>query len=244
MEDINIISFGAGQNSTAMIILMKNQNFPITEIIYAETGNEMPETYVFLEHFKLWCKNNNLKFTEVKSHLGTLKDFYYMNKIIPYRMFRSCTHKFKIIPIDKYIQNTYGKKTKINMYMGISYEEQHRMDKIRGRKPITYFFPLVKQKIDREKCVEIIKAEGLPVPVKSGCYFCPFQTKKSWRKLYESHPELFKLSVDFEKNGKAYPSGNFMGNMTLEQLEHIIKEQRTLFDNEDIGLTKCAFCHT
>ena len=50
-EEKNIISFGAGQNSTAMIILMKNQGSRIDEIIFAETGNEMPETYKFLKEF-------------------------------------------------------------------------------------------------------------------------------------------------------------------------------------------------
>ena len=47
----NIISFGAGQNSTAMIIMMKNEGIKIDEIIFAETGNEMPKTYEFLKEF-------------------------------------------------------------------------------------------------------------------------------------------------------------------------------------------------
>jgi len=243
-KEINIVSFGAGQNSTAMIIMMKNEGIRIDEIIYAETGNEMPETYVFLEEFKKWCKKNNLTFTEVKSKLGTLKDFYMGNKMIPYRMFRQCTHKFKVIPIDKHIQEKYGKKTKINMYMGISYEEKHRMEKIRGRKPITYFFPLVDRKIDRDGCVKIIKKEGLSVPVKSGCYFCPFQVKRVWIDLYKKHNDLFEEAKRFEKNGKAYPEGNFMGNMTLEDLEKVIKSQTKLFPDEDCSLIKCAWCHT
>ncbi|GAG22370.1 unnamed protein product, partial [marine sediment metagenome] len=85
---INIVSFGAGQNSTAMIILMKNQGIKIDAIIYAEVGNEMPETYEFLKPFKEWCKKNKLNFVEVRSKLGTLKDYHMEKKIIPYRMFR------------------------------------------------------------------------------------------------------------------------------------------------------------
>lgn len=240
---VNIVSFGAGQNSTAMIIEMVKRKMPITEIIFSDTGNEMPETYVFLKEFKKWCKEKKLKFTEVQSELGKLKDYYTSKKIIPFRMFRHCTHKFKVIPIDKYIQKTYGKKTIIDMYMGISVEESHRKDKIIGRKPIHYHFPLIDWNIDRNKCVEIIKREGLSIPVKSGCYFCPFQTKKVWIELYKNHKELFENSIDFEKNCKAYPTVTLMGKDKLEDLKKNIKEQKELFLIQDVGVIKCAWCH-
>ena len=47
----NVVSFGAGQNSTAMIIQMVNDKIRIDDIIFAETGNEMPKTYIFLKEF-------------------------------------------------------------------------------------------------------------------------------------------------------------------------------------------------
>ena len=70
----------------------------------------MPETYVFLKEFKEWCNKKGLMFTAVRSKLGTIRSYYESKKIIPYRMFRHCTHKFKIIPINKYIRDTYGLK--------------------------------------------------------------------------------------------------------------------------------------
>ena len=239
----NIISFGAGQNSTAMIILMKNEGIKIDGIVYAETGNEMPQTYLFLEEFKRWCDEKGLNFVVVQSKLGTIKEYYMEKKIIPYRMFRHCTHKFKVIPIGDYIKEKYGIKEKINMFMGITIEESKRAEKIRSRKQFTYEFPLIEQEIDREKCIEIIKNEGLSVPAKSGCYFCPFQSKKEWIKLYEHYPNLFDDTILFEKNGRAYPEGNLMGNMTLEDLKKALKEQTKLFP-EDCSLIKCAWCHT
>ena len=243
METPNIVSFGAGQNSTAMIIMMKNQGIRIDAILFAETGNEMPKTYIFLKEFKIWCKKKNLKFISVKSKLGNLKDYFTREKIIPYRMFRQCTHKFKVIPIMDWVKKQYGIKAPVNMFMGISVEEKHRCNKIMGRKQINFEFPLVEQDIDREGCVEIIKKEGMSVPVKSGCYFCPFQVKKEWVKLYNNYPNLFDDCIKFEKNGRAYPEGNLMGNMTLEDLKKALKEQTKLFP-EDCALIKCAWCHT
>lgn len=239
----NIISYGAGQNSTAMIILMFNEGIKIDGIIFAETGNEMPKTYEFLPEFKEWCRKRNIDFITVKSKLGNLKKHYESNKIIPYRMYRSCTHKFKIIPIFDYIKEKYGIKHPINMFMGISYEEKKRADKISGRKQFHFVYPLIEKAIDRKGCVNIIKKEGLSVPVKSGCYFCPFQVKKEWIKLYKEYPDLFDECIKFEKNGRAYPKGNLMGNMTLENLKKALKEQTTLIQ-EDGALIKCAWCHT
>ncbi len=237
----NIVSFGAGQNSTAMIIMMKNKGMVIDEIIFAETGNEMPETYIFLKEFLRWCKKSKILFTQVQSELGDLKEYYEKRNIIPYRMFRSCTDKFKVRPIYKYLKKKYGSE-KLNIFMGIASDEKHRA-KLKPRKNVIYSYPLIKWDIDREKCIKIIKKEGLSVPVKSGCYFCPFQTKKVWIDLYKNHPNLFKESIEFEKNGRAYPKGNLMGNMTLEDLQKALKEQTKLFP-EDCSITKCAWCHT
>jgi len=244
-KEINIVSYGAGQNSTAMIIEMLKRKIHIDEVIYSEVGNEMPETYIFLKEFKLYCIKKGLKFTEVKSKLGSIRDYYMENKIIPYRMFRQCTHKFKIIPINNYIRKVYGVKKPINMIMGIASDEIKRKDKIRGRKQFTYKFPLIDWEIDRLKCIEIIKKEGLSIPVKSGCYFCPFQNKILWKELFNNHNDLYEKSIEFEKNGRAYPEGNFMGNLTLEDFKKRIKEQTTLGDyKEDVSLIPCAYCNT
>ena len=53
---------------------------------------------------------------------------------------------------------------------------------------------------------------------------------------------MYDESISFEKNGRAYPQGNLMGNMTLEQLKKALKTQTKLFP-EDCSLIKCAWCH-
>ena len=244
MNKLNIVSFGAGQNSTAMIIKMYNKGIKIDKIIFADVGNEMPETYVFLKEFREWCIKRSLEFVEIKSKLGTIKEYYTERKMIPYRMFRHCTHKFKIIPMNDYIKEIYGIKEPINMFMGIASDEKHRAGKIKGRKQFTHKFPLIEWEVDRKKCIEIIKKEGLSVPVKSGCYFCPFQPKRAWINLFEKHPELFQESIDFEKNHRHYPEVTLMGTKTLEYFQKALKEQTKLIDfTEEVSLIKCAYCH-
>ena len=239
---VNILSFGAGQNSTALIIMLKDQGIKIDHIIFSETSNEMPETYIFLKEFKLWCKKHKLNFVTVQSELGDLKKYYMERNIIPYRMFRSCTDKFKVRPINKWLKENYHKQ-EVNMFMGIAADERKRADRMGDKKYIKFKFPLIENGIDRDLCIAIIKKEGLSVPVKSGCYFCPFQTKRSWKELLKKHPNLFINSEKFEENGRAYPEGTLMGSLTLKEFKKSVKEQRFLF-NEDPALIKCAWCNT
>lgn len=51
---MNIVSFGGGTNSTAMIIGMYLHKIPIDLILFADTGGEQPHTYKFIEIFNGW----------------------------------------------------------------------------------------------------------------------------------------------------------------------------------------------
>lgn len=48
---MNVVSFGGGTNSTAMIIGMQQNNIPIDLILFADPGGEQPHTYEFINTF-------------------------------------------------------------------------------------------------------------------------------------------------------------------------------------------------
>ncbi|MGI0079676.1 MAG: phosphoadenosine phosphosulfate reductase family protein, partial [Nitrososphaerales archaeon] len=55
------LSFGAGVQTTALLLTDE-----FDEIIFADTGAEMPETYDYIEKYvKPYCKEKDLKFTTV-----------------------------------------------------------------------------------------------------------------------------------------------------------------------------------
>jgi hypothetical protein len=56
---------------------------------------------------------------------------------------------------------------------------------------------------NREKCKEIIAGAGLPVPVKSACFFCPASKKHEIAWLQEHHPELLERALQIERNAQA-----------------------------------------
>jgi hypothetical protein len=84
--------------------------------------------------------------------------------------------------------------------------------------------------IDRQECIEIIKAHGLPVPIKSGCYICPFQRIAQWRKLRAEHPELFCAARKLEQDATEARSERGKGAIYLtgdRPLDAIVNEKQS-----------------
>jgi hypothetical protein len=104
-----------------------------------------------------------------------------------------CTHKFKIKPLMQYF------KPPAYSMLGIDAGEAHRA-KIVSEKGIENRYPLVEAGISRDGCKEIIRAHGLPVPQKSGCFICPYQRQGQWKRLRAKHPDLFCRAEQLEKN--------------------------------------------
>ena len=136
-----IASFGCGVDSVAGLLLNSNYD----EIIFADTGSEMPETYAYLDYFE---KKSGLKITKVKSHLGKIYDYYFNKRCFPLPTFRDCTKKFKITPIRQYFRKKYGKKETFEMSLFIDYSEFHRM-RTSDRNYIKNCYPLVDSKINK-----------------------------------------------------------------------------------------------
>ena len=198
-----IVSYGGGVNSTAMIIWLVNNKKPIDYVVFADTGNEVPETYEFTEKYmKPYLVENKIEFVTVypfgKRSLWTR---CFLRKIIPSQVWRFCTRDVKVKPIHKFYKKL---DSKIIQYMGIHYGEYYRM-KPTKEDWIENSYPLIDNKINQLGCLEIIKNAGLIEPVKSGCFFCCFNIKERWEWLRKTHPDLYKLSQDLEKNNKHYP---------------------------------------
>jgi 3'-phosphoadenosine 5'-phosphosulfate sulfotransferase (PAPS reductase)/FAD synthetase len=52
-----VVSYGGGTNSTALLIAMHLKGIVPDKIIFADTGNEHPETYRFIERFDDWLES-------------------------------------------------------------------------------------------------------------------------------------------------------------------------------------------
>jgi len=224
---LRILNYGAGVNSTALLVLVAQGKLEADLAIFADTGAEHPETYQYIEEVaKPLCEKIGLPFVTVRNK-ETLYERFWRLKTIPLRRFRSCTAQHKIRPIGRYLKEHYP-NTDIVRIIGIDYGEKRRIKQYPNEKRED---PLAKLKMSRRACKELIKNFGLPIPIKSGCYLCPFQNLKAWKALYRKHPDLYLKAEELEKNGLFYPKVSFIRarhNLTLEQIRIGMEQQTSL----------------
>jgi len=179
------VAFGAGVNSTAMVLLLRRHGYPIREIVFIDTGCEFPETYEYLNYL---IDEVGWEITVVKPSVEgctSLLEYCYKYEISPFRHIRWCTDKFKIRPFYSRLSSP------AIVAKGIDYSERHRV-KPNDRGPLNVY-SLIDFKMDRKACVKLIEKEGLKVPMKSGCYICPFLDKKRREFLRRNHPDLWRV---------------------------------------------------
>lgn len=178
------LSFGGGVNSTALGLWLIDQGID-TEWVYADHGADWPETREYVA--MLQDKGYPITVLDTRRQGLDLYTYYFAHKMIPQRMIRACTVEYKLVPLASYMS------VPCEVYIGISADEAHRVSRlIEGqRQGEIKLFSLVDEGIDRKGCIEIIEAHGLPAPIKSGCFICPFQRRSQWVRLRTAHPELY-----------------------------------------------------
>lgn len=61
------------------------------------------------------------------------------------------------------------------------------------------WYPLLERGHDRDSCTALILSEGLPLPTKSACTFCPHQQPAEWALLSLHQPEAFQRALVMER---------------------------------------------
>lgn len=196
MADVKVyLSHGLGVNSWALYLwLIEQGEIPgeTFEAVAVNHGTDWPETYEYLDMMLAKGYPVTVIRPDVKG-CGNLYDFCISKKIITRRQHRWCTKQFKANAID-----VFYSKPCVEL-IGFDFSENIRRDRMIERNKVVSEFPLITANIDRQGCIDIIKRHGLPVPPKSGCYICPFQSRKGWIELKRVHPDLFCKATKLEK---------------------------------------------
>jgi len=196
-----VLSYGAGVNSTALMICLMNEKRRLDDVVFSDTGGEMPETYRYLSVADEYLKKHNVTFKSVRSANTALFDTCARRQVVPSQIWRWCTRDYKITPIYRYYRSL---GVHVYQYIGIAYDELERMKDSRADY-VTNLYPLVDERLTRKDCEEMIAEDGLPIPVKSGCFFCPFNTMQRWHELYENHRQLYRRATLLEESSKHFP---------------------------------------
>ena len=201
MQTTSVLSYGGGVNTTALMVLLVRRKMPFDVAVFADTGGELPETYSYLDVARRYLDRHGIELKVVRSKNGTLYETCKRRKVVPSKIWRWSTRDYKITPIHAYYRSL---GTRIREYLGIAYDEIERMKPSR-ESYITSKFPLVDFKMTRQDCMAVIRSAHLPIPVKSGCYFCPFMDIPRWQSLYVKHNDLFLKAMELEESSKHFP---------------------------------------
>jgi len=203
-----VLSFGGGVQTTAMAILMAQGKIQADEVIFADTGAEKPETYWYMDNYtKPLFKELGIFFTTVRQN-PQLYEYCFKHSLIPSTHWRWCTDKAKQRPIKKYL-------TKADIIMiGFSVDESNRA------KNQERVYPLLELGLSYADCENTILDYGWPMPLRSSCYFCPFQPWLEWNWLKREHPELIEKAISLEahyylRNSKARDTMGIFGGKPL-----------------------------
>lgn len=213
------LSFGAGVNSTALLLLLADQGRDF-ETVFVNHGGDYPETYEYVDYLR----NQGFEITELipdYNECSTLYDHCWDRNIIPTTQFRWCTHYFKIVPYLEYIKPNLP----CISFIGFDAGEKKRVEKNKTHKirykiehQIENRFPLFEEGLNRSACIALIESHGINIPPKSGCYFCPFQSKIGYRKLFLQHPDLFKKVEKLEQNVVSKKKIYLRGNKPISEI--------------------------
>ena len=214
-----VISYGGGVGSTGLICYLYDE-IDEYEIVFVDHGADLPETYDYIQYIQ---KELNINIDVIKPKIP-LYDLMINDGWIPLIRFRKCTSEGKTKPFYQYIKENAG------VYLGITYDEKKRAREHRLKR-ISSQYPLVENEITRSDCIELISDHGLKIPIRSGCYFCPFQSKKQWLHLYNTHNDLFEKAVFMEQNAQKHRkmSALLSSGRTLQSLKKEFEEQTRLF---------------
>jgi hypothetical protein len=210
---MNIVAYGGGVNSTAMLIELHRRKERVDAILFADTGGERPETYASLKQVSEWCVAHGLPeiVTVRKTYKGepeTLeRNCERMNMLpsIAYG-FKSCSMKYKADPQNKWVNNWRPAKDewdagrKIVKLIGYDSGEDRRAN-IKSDDKYDHRYPLIEWGLWREDCDAIVKSEGLVVG-KSSCFFCPSMKKREILELKEKHPDLLERAIAMEQRAQ------------------------------------------
>jgi hypothetical protein len=206
-QPLEILSFGGGVQSTAMLLMIANGDLERPDmVIFADTGSELRETMDHIENNAKPFVEEVLKipFVIARSHRGSLHEDYAKIGAIPLIGERSCTENFKILPVRREVRKIVGnKRGKVlaRMWLGITTDEAHRKPEGKpDREPkwVECRYPLIDEKpTSRDECSLINELHGWSV-VKSGCFCCPYQGTLQWAEIRDNHPDLWQICVDME----------------------------------------------
>jgi len=187
------LAVSGGADSTAMALLLHERGEDF-EMVFADTGAELPETYWLLPRLARYVGK------ELLTVCGGTFYQHLSNKgfMLPSWRVRWCTRQLKQEPQDAF----FAKVGECEVGVGIRADEPKRAN-LKPRGGQVFDYPLVAAGMGKADVHGLCRKHGLLSPAyewrtNTSCFCCPFQRVRDWRGLLKHHPDLFALAEDWE----------------------------------------------
>ena len=219
---LHVVSLSGGKDSTAMLLRMLEEGWPVDLILFCDTGLEFEAMYHHIDKLERYI---GLPITRLKSE----KTFeYYFLEHSPKRKNpeladkkgfswagprnRWCTAILKTRLIDRYLKKL-EKDYEIIQYIGIAADEPQRVRDL--------CYPLVEWGMTEADCLDYCKDRGFDwdglydIFARVSCWCCPLQSYDELRKLRRHFPEKWAQLREWDRQTWR----TFVKHYSVEQLE-------------------------
>ena len=212
-----IASFSGGKDSTAMVLMLIAQGYPLHEVVCCDTTMEFPAMYRHIEKVRAVVEAAGIKFTMLRSE----HDFeYYLTQHMAKReegsryygipgygwpgvMSRWCTKSLKVKLINDYIRDLRSRYN-LNQYIGIAADEEDRLERKQNQQK-GKIYPLAEWGWTEEACLAYCYGHGYDweglyeLFERVSCWCCPLQPLGELRTLRRAFPDLWMELQDLDR---------------------------------------------
>jgi hypothetical protein len=245
---LRVLSLGAGvQSSTLALMMARGEVVPADHAIFADTQWEPRAVYDWLD----WL-TPRLPFPVHRATQGNLRDavmrqvnatggrFASVSWHMPGAMGRrQCTREYKVDPLRRKMRELVGPRGHIEVCIGISVDEAHRMKPARNKWQHNTW-PLIDLRMTRADCLAWMERAGYPRPPKSSCLGCPYHSDQQWQEIKQV-PEEWADVVAVDAAIRVVPKMRLQQFMhrsckPINQVQFVDESQTDLFGNECEGM--------
>ena len=110
---MNVVGYGGGTDSTAMLVGLWRHHVPVDLILFADPGAEQPHTYAYLDTMSRWLENHGMPaitrvwYTEKNGQRLTLEQECLRSGTLPSIAYgyKKCSLKHKVAPQEKFCRH-------------------------------------------------------------------------------------------------------------------------------------------
>ena len=199
---LHVLSLSGGKDSTALLLRLLEENMPLDQILFCDTGLEFPALY---DHIAKLEKNISVPIIRLQSDHPFeywFRDYHPKRKNPALEKYdgmswagprnRWCTAVLKVRVIERYLREL-RRNYNVIQYIGIAADEPKRI-----RQEPNILYPLVEWGMTEAACLQYCYERGYDwnglykLFKRVSCWCCPLQNLSELRKLHKHFPELWE----------------------------------------------------